>query len=115
MAQYAPSDNQTPMEKRYLAFLENEKEPEVRKQKVGEILKIHDVTRNDHLNVIKTVVPNGDFILAYNERAEKENKEIRKKQSRQMFNEEGKKFARQWENKGFNDIHDPLSKIYLFY
>jgi hypothetical protein len=104
-------DRNTPFENRYLPFIQNETDP-VRKNQIanqiaGKLVERQPERWDEIMN------PNEKFIEAYNKRQLNKNKESAKKQSQQLYNEEGKRFSRNWDYESYKSIHDPLSKFFI--
>jgi hypothetical protein len=99
----------TPFEKKYMEFLEKTKQPENRSEMSAKILK-QDLVDREKVDLSAEFKPNEGFVKSYNERYVKNKVQETKQNSRGIFNEEGKRFARTWDYKSFEEIHDPLGK-----
>jgi hypothetical protein len=103
----------TPFENRYLPYMKSLSDPaerfEVSNQLAGTV-RPDFVQKQTTADKIK---PHQGFIDAYNQRAVKVQKSELRKKSQALYNENGKRFGRSWDNEGFRNIHDPLSNNFL--
>lgn len=100
----------TPFEKKYFQFLGEVKDPIKRENISQEILNKERIEISKP-NISQGFNPHEGFVKSYNERVEKKKAtEIREK-SKELYNEDGKRFARPWDYRGYKSIHDPIGKF----
>ena len=103
-------DRTTPLEKRYLPFIAEIRDPAAKAQIAKEICGDMPERTSEHKPKLKEMVePHQGFVDAYNARAEKEQRERIKRKSQELYNENGQRFGRVWDYEGFRSVHDPLS------
>jgi hypothetical protein len=114
-------DRQTPLEKRYLPFISEIRDPGAKYQIAKEISGSVPERSSEHRPKLQEMVdPHQGFIDSYNTRAAAEHRQKMKSQSQELYNENGQRYGRVWDYEGFKNVHDPLSKyykqfIYLFF
>lgn len=107
-------EKSTPFEKKYYQFLDEVKDPIKRENIAQEILNKERIEISKP-NFYQGLNPHEGFVKSYNERLEKKKvTEIREK-SKELYNEDGKRFARPWDYSGYTSIHDPIGKFILLY
>jgi len=104
-------DKLTPFEQRYLPLIAKETDPNKRAEMSQKIAKVSHEAHEVRMTVRDTMDPHQGFIDAYNQRAVKQNRDELRRRSQQLYNEDGKRFGRNWDYEGYRQIHDPLSKI----
>jgi hypothetical protein len=106
-------DRQTPLEKRYLPFISEIRDPGAKFQIAKEICGVAPERSSEHRPKLQEMVePHQGFVDAYNARAAVELKEKMKRKSQELYNENGQRYGRVWDYEGFKSVHDPLSKFY---
>lgn len=102
-------ERETPFEKRYLPYISTipdaNKRNEIANKLAGKVIE-EDTSVKQQVEM----KPHSGFIEKYNERFAKEKKMEVRKQSQKLYNEDGKRFGRNWDYESYKKIHDPLSK-----
>jgi hypothetical protein len=103
-------DRQTALERRYLPYIHTVKDLHQRALIANELTgasKKHDV---DVRTFGEKINPHQGFIDSYNVRAIDEQKKVIKQKSQKLYNEKGERYGRLFDQDGFKNIHDPISK-----
>jgi hypothetical protein len=103
----------TPFEKKYYQFLGEVKDP-VKRETISQEILNRERIEIVQPNIPQSFNPHEGFVNAYNERIVKKKAAEVREQSKILYNEEGKRFARPWDYKGYTSIHDPIGNI-IFY
>ena len=105
-------DRQTALERRYLPYIHSVKDLYQRAHIVNELTgKSKEYSAEDVKTFGEQIAPHQGFIDAYNVRAIDEHKKAIKKTSQKLYNEKGERYGRLFDQDGFRNIHDPISKL----
>jgi hypothetical protein len=99
----------TPFEKKYYQFLGEVKDP-IKRESMAQEITVKDHIEITRPNLIQSFNPHEGFVNSYNERVQKNKAKAVREASKNLYNDQGKRFARPWDYTGYTSIHDPIGK-----
>ena len=104
-------ERQTALERRYLPYINSAKDAHQRALIANEIIGENKHSVEVDKSFGEQITPHQGFIDAYNVRAIDEQKKAIKKKNQKLYNEKGERYGRLFDQDGFKNIHDPISKL----